>query len=293
MIARVITAMSASLIVVLALILAPKFVKHSQRGRAIALIYMGVSSALVLGVPIGIVLTNLLGWRTVFLGIALLTIVTSLLIYFFIEQVPAQHVHPLLTQLKALGNVKMLGAHLATLFMLAGHYTVYAYFAPFLQMTLNLSQYWISIFYFLFGIAAVSGGALGGLLTERFGAKRSLLFVIGSFAVVLFTLPYATFSVVFFIVIMMIWGAFSWAISSPQQVYIIDSDPPMAPIHQSLNNSAIQFGIALGSGIGGGVIHYTNSVINTTAVGAGVVILALFCAIFSLTQPIYSAEQKV
>lgn len=292
MIARIVTAMSASLVVVLSLTMAPRLVEPAQRGRALGFVYMGVSSSLVLGVPVGIVLTNLFGWRTVFLGIAMFTIITAILVYFFLDRIYTGAVHPLSVQIKALGNVKIVGAHLATMFMLAGHYTVYAYFTPFLETTLQLNQYWISIFYFIFGISAVSGGAIGGALTEKIGTAKSILFVISTFAIMLFILPYATFSIFIFIIVMMVWGAFSWALSPPQQLYVIETDPDMSDIHQSLNNSAIQLGIAVGSGIGGTVLNYTHSVVSTAHVGSAVVVVAFLCALFSLTRPVQISDKE-
>src|SRR5699024_9104655 len=46
MIARVITAMSASLVIVLSLTITPKIVEQAHQAKAIGIIYMGVSSAL-------------------------------------------------------------------------------------------------------------------------------------------------------------------------------------------------------------------------------------------------------
>ena len=285
MAARVITAMSAALVIVLSLTITAKIVEPAHRAKAIGFVYMGVSSALVLGVPIGILMTDAFGWRSVFLGIAVLTIGSIFLISYFLEKIPTENVLPLSQQMKALGNLKIAGAHLAIMFMLAGHYTVYAYFTPFLETTLHLSQNWISVSYFLFGIAAVSGGALGGTLADRIGSPKSILMVISSFAIILFILPYATFSFVLFLFVMMIWGALSWALTPPIQNYLIQTDPESSDIHQSLNNSALQVGIALGSGIGGIALEHTRSVVSTAHVGSGVVILAFVCAIFSLTLP--------
>ena len=285
MVARVITAMSAALVIVLSITITAKIVEPAHRAKAIGFVYMGVSSALVLGVPIGILMTDAFGWRSVFLGIAVLTIGSIFLISYFLEKIPTENVLPLSQQMKALGNLKIAGAHLAIMFMLAGHYTVYAYFTPFLETTLHLSQNWVSVSYFLFGIAAVSGGALGGTLADRIGSPKSILMVISSFAIILFILPYATFSFVLFLFVMMIWGALSWALTPPIQNYLIQTDPESSDIHQSLNNSALQVGIALGSGIGGIALEHTRSVVSTAHVGSGVVILAFVCAIFSLTLP--------
>lgn len=285
MIARVITAMSAALVIVLSLTITSKIVEPEHRAKALGIIYMGISSSLVLGVPLGIVLTNALGWRSVFLGIATLTIGSLILIYIFLEKIPPENTQPLSVQFKALANKKIAGAHLATLFMLAGHYTIYAYFTPFLETTLHLNQYWVSICYFLFGLAAVGGGALGGGLADRIGSQKSILLIIGAFAIVLLILPYSTFSFPVFLVLMMIWGALSWSINPAQQDYIIRSDPDTSDIHQSFNNSALQIGIALGSGIGGLVMEYTGSVTRTTTVGSIVVVIAFICAVVSLKIP--------
>ncbi|MCM3745251.1 MFS transporter [Sporosarcina luteola] len=283
MIARIITALSAALLIVLSLTITARIVEAPHRAKALGYIFMGLSSSLVLGVPVGILLTNAFGWRSVFLGIAVLSIGAFILISIFLEKMETGDVLPLSAQIKALGNKKIVFAHLAMVFMLAGHYTVYAYFTPFLETNLHLNQYWISICYFLFGLAAVGGGAFGGNLANWIGSKKSILIIIGAFAISLFALPYSTFSFPFFLVVMMVWGALSWALAPPLQDYIIQADPITSDINQSFNNSAIQVGIAVGSGIGGIVYGYTDSVTSMPTVGSGVVIIAFLCAAVSLS----------
>src|SRR5699024_11437584 len=102
-------------------------------------------------------------------------------------------------------NKKIIFAHLATMFMLAGHYTVYAYFTPFLETTLDLEASWISVFYFLFGIAAVAGGVIGGGLATRIGYKNSILIILVSFLLCFFILPYSTIAMQFLNNAIIIW----------------------------------------------------------------------------------------
>src|SRR5699024_2077258 len=179
-----------------------------------------------------------------------------------------------------------------TLFNLSVHYTLYAYFAPFFKETMKMNETWISISYFLFGIAAVAGGALGGALADKFGTQKSILFVISSFAVSLFILPYTTFFSPLFFVAMLLWGALSWVLVPPQQSYIIESDPITSDIHQSFNNSDLQIGIALGSLIGGTVIGTSGSVIDLAHSGGVVVLVAFGCALFSLKSPATTVQAK-
>ncbi|SNZ17513.1 MFS transporter, DHA1 family, purine base/nucleoside efflux pump [Terribacillus aidingensis] len=292
MIARVLTAMSTALIIVLSLTIAAKIVQPQHRAKAIGLIYMGISSSLVLGVPIGIIVSDAFGWRMLFLFIGLMALLSMVLIAFTLERIEVEQVQSLKSQLKALRNKKMLTAHLTMLFMLAGHYTIYAYFTPFLESELGLNTQWISICYFIFGIAAVGGGAFGGSLADRFGSKVSIILVVASFAVILFALPFSTVSFPLFIVGMVIWAALSWSLAPPLQNYIVETDSESAGIHQSFNNSALQIGISLGSLVGGIVNGATHSMQTTAHVGSLLVIISLAFGVWSLRSTVRKAVQN-
>ncbi|MDL4843124.1 MFS transporter [Aquibacillus rhizosphaerae] len=286
LIARIISAASGSLLVVLCVTMASNIVTREYRARAIGIVFMGVSGSLVLGVPIGLMLGNAYGWRAPFILITLLTLLSIMGVYLFMSKIQPKPAIPVGAQLRTLKNHKILFAQLTTFLFLAGHLTLYAYLTPFLKEALGLNAGWVSIVYLIFGIAAVAGGGIGGTLADRFGTKPTIISVIIVFGLSIFAIPYTTFALPLFLVVMIIWSMLSWAITPAMQSYLIDSSPETSDIQLSLNNSALHFGIAFGSLIGGIVIEHASVEQNPT-VGGLFVIIALGAAIYSMTSRKY------
>ncbi|WP_040949859.1 MFS transporter [Gorillibacterium massiliense] len=283
---RMITAASGSLIVTLSMTLAVKIVPKDYQARVIGLLSMGISSSIVLGVPMGVLLGNSFGWRILFLIIALVTVFAMIAVAFFLPEIPQEQSVPLRAQLKTLRNGKIMSAHLVTALTLAGHYTLYAYFTPFVETTMHLAPVWISAAYFVFGLSAVAGGMIGGIMADKMGTNRSIPLVIAVFIGTMFILPYSTQNFYLFTVVLVVWGILSWALTPAQQSYLIQNAPETSDIHQSFNFSALQLGIAVGSAFGGIVIQRADSYTANAWAGGFLIVLALLSAIYSLSRPV-------
>ncbi|TCP31749.1 DHA1 family purine base/nucleoside efflux pump-like MFS transporter [Scopulibacillus darangshiensis] len=284
MAARILTAASGSLVVVLSLTMAAAVTTPAYRGRAIGIIFMGISGSLVLGVPIGMVLGANFGWQAPFILISVLTVISIIGVSFFLSKIPPKPAVPLGQQLATLKNKKILSAQMISFFMLTGHMTLYAYFTPYLKNVMGLNGVLVSLFYFIFGVAAVMGGGVGGWASDKFGTARSILSIVACFGVALVLLPLTAQSIYIFTIVMILWSMLSWAISPAQQNYLIQAAPETSDIQMGLNTTAIHLGIALGSAIGGIVVE-SYSVHYNAWVGSAFVLLAFFCAVFSLTRP--------
>ncbi len=280
-IARILSAASSALITVMSITMASRMAEEQYKARAIGVIFMGVSGSLVLGVPFGMMLGNAFGWRAPFIMITALSVLSLIAIQIFIPKTQPEAAIPLRQQLASLKNGKIIFGQLISVLMLTGHLTLYAYLTPFLQDTLHLGASALSLFYLIFGIAAVMGGGLGGWVTDKFGAEKSILAIVSVFAVVMFLMPLSTVSVYVCLIVMIVWSALSWSISPSLQSYLIKSAPESANIQQSLNSSASHIGIALGSAIGGIVIE-NSSVYYNGWVGVIFVVLALGSALMSI-----------
>lgn len=76
----------------------------------------------------------------------------------------------------------------------------------------------------------------------------------------------------------MIFMLATWSISPAQELFLVTLVPRNPDIALSVNTSFIQFGFALGSGLGGLVISRT-SILTLNWVGLGAVSIALLLAI--------------
>ncbi|MFO1442522.1 MFS transporter [Bacillus sp. Bva_UNVM-123] len=291
---RVISAASGSLLIALCLTIVPKVVTEQYRARAIGVVFMGISASLVLGVPVGLILGNAFSWRAPFVMVSILTFVSIIGVHFFLEKMAPNPPIPLIKQIRTLRSRKILFAQMISYFHLTGHLTLYAYLTPFLKMKMGLDGTWVSIVYLIFGIAAVVGGGLGGILADRFGAKTTILSLLVIFALSIFVIPYTTGILPLFLLVLIVWSMISWSISPAVQTYLIELSPETAGIQQTLNNSAAHLGIASGSFIGGIVIEQASVELNPM-IGGLIVILALGAAIVSMAKSsrgVYSPQEN-
>lgn len=279
-ISRVISAASGSLATVLCINLASRIVAPQYRGRAIGLVVMGISGSLVLGLPVGVLLGNLFNWRVPFILVAILTIILLITMRVSLGRVEAGETIPLREQVRTLKDYRVLFAHLTTFFFLAGHFTLYGFITPYVKTTMGFAGITISILYFIYGIAAVSGGGLTGMTSDRFGNRTTLLTVSALLVVCLFVIPYAVKIVPIFWVVLVIWGVMSWGITPPVQSHLYEVAQATADIQQSLNNAALQLGIAFGTLFGSFIIE-VGTIEQTPHYGIILVILSLVSAMIA------------
>lgn len=282
MLSRVVLAASGALLTVLSLALASRIAAPEHRGRALGLVVMGISASLVLGLPIGVSMGHTWGWRSPFIFNLLLAVLVFIFVCRYLPTIAIQQqVIPLQQFLSGLKNRRVLFAHLTTFFFLAGHFTLYGYLTPFVASQLAFGGALITVTYFIYGAAAVTGGGLAGFCSDRFTPGRTLVGAISLLLLCLLLFPLSTTSSLLFWPILILWGILSWAITPPIQSHLVQVAPDTADIQQSLNVTALHLGIAFGTLIGGLVIDQL-SVVYNGPIGALIILLSLGAAFISM-----------
>src|SRR5690606_37796888 len=154
---------------------------------------------------------------------------------------------------------------------------------PVMIITMAFGGSLLTLVYLVYGAAAVTGGGLAGISTDRFGTRRTLLTAIVLLSVCLLTSLSPPGAPPLFWIVLVIWGVLSWSITPPIQSHLVQLSPETAGILQSLNTSALHLGIAFGSSVGSVVIDRA-SVVRNPMVGACLVLISPATAWVSLRR---------
>lgn len=150
LVARVGMAMASATACLLATMLATELVDEKIRGRAIGIIFMGISGSLVFGVPAGIVISHIAGWRGVFVALSLLAVAVGLVSW---RCVPVSGLRKtaLPKYLTHLRVVPLAAGQLVSILMIGGHFVLFAFLAPHLVEVAGVAE----------GNVVLAFGALG------------------------------------------------------------------------------------------------------------------------------------
>ncbi|OJF81253.1 MFS transporter [Nocardia seriolae] len=256
---RVLAALGAAAFTPNAGAVASALVRPEARARALAVVIGGLTIATALGVPLGDLLGQWLGWRSALLGVALVCLMAASGVAAWVPPLPGNPYVPLGTRLAVLRNRSVAAVLPLTVLGMAAAYTVYAYAVPALgAMGIGAtSTAWVLM---LYGAGAVAGNLSSGYATDRWGATRVLttgyvtmalaLGVLGVLAATAARLPLLVSLPA------IAWGAASWCQTPAQQHRLIAAAPHESGLVVALNASCIYFGIGAGTLLGGVTIGH-------------------------------------
>jgi len=276
--ARVLMAGSCALVIQLSVMLATPFAGPEKQGRAIGMVFVGISGSLVLGVPAGMLLDQWAGWRAVFAALAALSLLPGVLLWRAMPPSPMARTTSLRAYWRELADRQALSAQLVSVAMIGGHFTLFAYLTPYLQKTLSSDASVLTAAYVLFGVAGIAGAWLGGWCSDRLGSARALVACPAAFSVAMAMLPPAAASPWLLLPTMVVWGAISWAISPIAQNFLVQTAPGNADIRVGINVAAMHAGVAVGAAAGG-VIVDRGELLNAPWAGSVLVVLAFGFAV--------------
>lgn len=277
--ARILTAAGAATITATASSVAVSITPAGRRGSAMAIVIGGLTLSTALGMPLG----NLIGgidWRLTLWAVAGLGTVAVIGISMALPKVmlPKTRLSDRLTPLRQARTLSML---VATLLVMAGHYTVYVYIgAVTARATSGSVPQALTMVLFIWGVGVVAGNFVAGHLLDRRTSFGVALAAMASGTVLLAISPLMIGHLAIACVWAGIWGATDGMASVVQQHRLVTLAPASAPVLLGLNSSAIYLGVAIGGGLGG----LAQDWIPVTFLGVPAAALGLFATAFTVAE---------
>ncbi len=253
--ARALLALTAGTFMPAAIAFATALFSAERRGRAIALIYAGMTLATVVGVPAGTYLASFAGWRAPFFGVAILAAIAAIGVAAALPRLPGVRAAGFAERLAVMRRPDVLQMLTLTALTLVGPFAINTFLGVLAESALGIGGDRLALVLAFFGVVSFLGSQFGGYAADRWPRERFLAIV---FVVLIAAFPLMSIGprlggeagAALLFAGLALWGLFGWAFPIVQQARLVTLDPVMAPITLSLNISALYVGVAIGSSLG-------------------------------------------
>lgn len=259
--------------------IAADLVAPDKRASAIAMMFMGLTVAIVTGVPLGTFIGQTFGWRATFWAVAGLGLVAFAAIALLLPaNLKREEPAGLMEQVRVLGSGRLLIVFAMTALGYGGTFVTFTFLSPLLQQVTGLSESTVSLVLVLYGAAIALGNVVGGKVADR-DPVRALVVLFALQAAVLVLFTFTAPSPTLALVTLAALGFLSFANVPGLQLYVVAMAqrhrPAAVDVASALNIAAFNLGIAAGAWIGGMVVASPLGLGATPWVGAILVAGAL------------------
>ncbi|MFF1697130.1 MFS transporter [Streptomyces sp. NPDC058257] len=259
-------------------VVATGLVAPERKARSVSLMFLGLTVANIVGVPVATAMGQQLGWRATFLAVSAIGLVAIAALAFL---VPADHGHGesggLRGEIRALGSVPVWLALGTTVAGFGALFSAYSYVTPMLTDAAGYAESSVTLLLALFGVGATAGNLLGGRLADHslrgtlFGGLTALVVVLALFPLLMATAWSAAIAVT-------LLGMAAFTTGSPLQLMVMEKASAAPSLASSANQAAFNLANAGGAWIGGLALAAGFGVTSPAVAGAVLAVLGLAVA---------------
>ena len=277
--ARILTGLAHGVFFSIGSTIATGLVPREKAASAIAIMFTGLTVALVTGVPLGTFIGQHFGWRETFLAVAALGVVSFIGSALFVPRNLA-HTPPasLLQQAKVLAEPRLLLVYAKTAIGYGGTFIPFTFLASILTDISGFSASAVGWVMLVYGVSVAVGNLWGGKLADRLGPIPALRIIFALLAAVLLLLQFTAPHPWLALGTVLLWGAVAFGNVPGLQVYVVKQaerfTPQTVDVASGLNIAAFNLGIA-GAAWAGGLIVTHWGLQHTPWIGALVVLVSL------------------
>ncbi len=255
-------------------VVAAGLVRPDRRAAAIATMFAGLTIANVLGVPLGTLLGQQLGWRATFWAITVVGVVAFLGILLLVPSTPADAGARLVRELAAFRSSQVWFSLLITICGFGGMFGAFTYIAYTLTEVSGYPSGAVPWLLVLFGAGLFAGNQVGGRYADR-SVPWTLGIVLAALTVVMVVFTLTAGSRPLTALCLFLMGALGFATVPALQMRIMSFAPGAPTLASGANIAAFNLGNAVGAWLGGLAITAGWGYASPLGIGAGLTAAAL------------------
>lgn len=253
LLSRAFAGVGAGLYSPLAAAAAASLVAPEKRGRALGATLGGMSMGTVIGVPIGLMIAEQVGWRSTMWAVTALGAAAIAGIMLRFPDFPTTAPPSLRQRLGMMASGRVAATVGVTFLTSVASLGLYTYTASILQELAGIRN--ITAYLWAWGIGGVVGSLFIGSMIDRTGKPgRLMASILAIMAVAMFGLPFGIRHLPLGFIPFFLWGMTGWASQAPQQHVLLRLQPRHGPAAVALNSSVNYLGSSVGASLGGGVL---------------------------------------
>ncbi len=259
LLARAIAGVGAGIFSPMAVSTGSQLVENKNRGKALATVVGGMSIGTVIGVPLGIQISNLTSWRVTLLFIVLISTLTCVLIAIHFRAIFAPTPPSIKERFKLFIHPHIIRIMTVTVCAAIASLGLYTYLSKIVEQYQSI--YSLTTYLMMWGIGGLIGSFSIGFIIDRF--KFTNLIVLSIMILLLFSfilLPISIHTPIASCLPFLLWGAMGWATQAPQQHILIKNYESYGETAVALNSSVNYLGSSIGSALCGSLLFITHNI---------------------------------
>jgi predicted MFS family arabinose efflux permease len=226
-----------------------------KAGQAVARVYLGISAALLFGIPLGTIAANSIGWRSAFWILAALSLVIALALWRLMPAVARAKRVDFRSQARLFREPFFLANVALSILVFTAMFTAYTYLADILERVAGVAPANVGWWLMGFGAIGLIGNWLGGKAVDRAPLRATAIFA-GLLALGMALCVPAAGNPVLFCAVLALWGIAYTGLFPICQVRVMKSATHSQALAGTANVSAANAGIGIGAMLGGIVIPW-------------------------------------
>lgn len=279
LVSRVGVAFSHSVFWAITASLSMRVAPKGKQTQALGMIAMGSALAMVLGLPLGRIVGQWLGWRATFGVIGISALLVLLILAKLLPHLPSKNAGSLSSLPLLAKRPLLISVYTVTALMVSAHFTAYSYIEPFVKNISGMSDNTATLILLVFGLAGFVASFLFGRIYRFFPAKFITLSLI-IITLSLFGLLMFSQHIILIFILIFFWGVGIAAMSLGLQMRMLQLSPDATDVATAIFSGIYNIGIGGGALIGNQVMQHFG-LENIGFVGAILGSLAMLLFIFT------------